>query len=114
MGTWNSASGSRRHVGLAPSIVKTFGERGMVNCPCPIGKTTMSSGCIVADSPAFRTPSCVMKLVTPKVLEKVREHFNCPTLNGAELENQPTSSCTIVGSHWEQRIFMNEVMAPVH
>jgi len=34
-------------------------------------------------------------------------------LNGAELENQPTTACSIVGSHWEARIFVNELMSPV-
>ena len=32
-------------------------------------------------------------------------------LGGAELENQPTSSGVCLGSHWEQRLFTNEVMA---
>jgi len=27
-------------------------------------------------------------MVTPKVVEEVRAHFGCPTLEGAELEDQ--------------------------
>ena len=38
-------------------------------------------------------------------------YFGCSSLQGAEVENQPTGSCQIMGSHWEQRIFMNSVMA---
>lgn len=111
--TWNDPQGSRVHADLATAnIVQTFGERGMDSCPCPIGKNTMEQGCIVAQS-GLRNPSCVMKMVTPNVLAKAREHFDCSTLNGMELENQATSACTIFGSHWEQRIFMTDVMAPV-
>ena len=29
----------------------------------------------------------VVKMSTPKVVQTAREHFNCPTLNGVELEN---------------------------
>ena len=47
-------------------------------------------------------------LTTPKVKEAVRAHFNCPTLEGAELENQG-SSPTEVASHLERRVFGNEV-----
>ena len=44
-------------------------------------------------------------LSTPTVKAVVREHFNCPTLPGAELENQSTSSGRCFGSHWERRLF---------
>ena len=53
-------------------------------------------------------------LVTPNVAKAAKEHFKCTTLNGIELENQPTgdvSSCW--GAHWEQRILHTELMAPV-
>jgi leishmanolysin-like peptidase len=61
----------------------------------------------------FRVPSCVVRVSTPTVLEEVRRHFACDVLDGAELENQDTDECAIVGSHWEQRAFNGEVMAPV-
>eukprot|EP00027_Filamoeba_sp_ATCC50430_P002094 CAMPEP_0168546158 /NCGR_PEP_ID=MMETSP0413-20121227/3350_1 /TAXON_ID=136452 /ORGANISM="Filamoeba nolandi, Strain NC-AS-23-1" /LENGTH=620 /DNA_ID=CAMNT_0008576319 /DNA_START=152 /DNA_END=2011 /DNA_ORIENTATION=+ len=50
----------------------------------------------------------VTKLATPTVVQKVREHFGCDTLNGAELENVPYSGTQL--SHWEKRIFLNEYM----
>ena len=54
----------------------------------------------------------VTQLVTPRVRSVARDIFGCQTLAGAEIENQPTTySC--YGSHWEQRNFMNELMAPV-
>ena len=50
-------------------------------------------------------------LVTPRVASVARDVFNCSSLEGARLENQPTSTGVCYGSHWEQRLFMNEMMA---
>ena len=52
-------------------------------------------------------------LVTPKVASVARDAFGCSTLTGARLENQPTTvgASTCYGSHWDQRYFMNEMMA---
>jgi len=113
VGAWPDSPGTNTYVDIADhGIVQTFSERGMTSCKCPLGGASMQTGCLVS-STGFRQPSCVVKMILPKVKEKAREHFDCSTLHGAELENQPTSSCTIVGSHWEERIFLNEVMAPV-
>ena len=35
--------------------------------------------------------------------EEVRQHFNCPTLEGAELEDQGVVGTSL--THWEKRIF---------
>ncbi|KAK7092948.1 leishmanolysin-like peptidase [Littorina saxatilis] len=50
----------------------------------------------------------VSMIVTPKVKEEVRRHFNCPTLEGAELEDQGIDGTAI--THWEKRVFENEAM----
>ncbi|KAK7485081.1 hypothetical protein BaRGS_00023720 [Batillaria attramentaria] len=50
----------------------------------------------------------VSLIVTPKVREEVRQHFNCPTLEGAELEDQGIDGTAI--THWEKRVFENEAM----
>ena len=42
-------------------------------------------------------------IVTPRVREEVRRHFNCPTLEGAELEDQGGDGTEL--THWEKRIF---------
>ena len=55
----------------------------------------------------------VTRLVTPKVRSVARDIFGCDTLTGAELENQPTGAGSCYASHWEQRNFMNEIMAPI-
>nr|XP_011418435.2 leishmanolysin-like peptidase [Crassostrea gigas] len=50
----------------------------------------------------------VNMIVTPAVQREVRRHFNCPTLEGAEVENQGIYGTSI--THWEKRLFENEVM----
>ncbi len=42
-------------------------------------------------------------MVTPKVVEEVRRHFNCSELEGAELEDQGEEGTAL--THWEKRIF---------
>ena len=56
----------------------------------------------------YTSPTSITKLITPRVVEKAREHFNCNTLDGVELENQGSSGTA--GSHWEKRLFDNEYM----
>ena len=50
----------------------------------------------------------VQMLVTDNVLREVRRHFNCSTLEGAELENQGGEGTAL--THWEKRVFENEAM----
>jgi len=40
--------------------------------------------------------------------ERLRNHFNCSSVEGAYLENQGGSGSA--GSHFERRIFYNEVI----
>lgn len=47
-------------------------------------------------------------LTFPTVVAKVKEHFGCDTLEGAELEDAGGSGTA--SSHWEKRIFGNEYM----
>lgn len=48
----------------------------------------------------------IQVMVTPRVVSEVRKHFNCPQLEGAELEDQGEDGTAI--THWEKRVF--EVM----
>lgn len=52
-------------------------------------------------------------IVTPRVQAVVRNHFNCQSLEGAQLENQPTGSESCIGDHWEERYFYPEAMTSV-
>jgi len=47
-------------------------------------------------------------LTTPKVKDFVRQHFNCTSLDGAELENEGGSGTQ--WSHWEESLFHDEIM----
>lgn len=47
-------------------------------------------------------------LITPKVVEAARKHFNCSTLIGVELEDQGGSGTA--GAHWEARTMLGEYM----
>ena len=76
-------------------------------------------------------------MVTPRVVEEVRRHFNCSTLEGAELEDQGGEGITTLNyhsfvylllivlfvclfclgtalTHWEKRAFENEAMTGTH
>jgi Leishmanolysin/EGF-like domain len=52
----------------------------------------------------------VIKLITPAVVSFITAHFGCPQLNGAELEDGGSSGSA--SSHWEKRIFFNELLNP--
>ncbi|NXR77450.1 LMLN peptidase, partial [Pycnonotus jocosus] len=51
-------------------------------------------------------------LVTPRVVEEARKHFNCPILEGMELENQGGMGTEL--NHWEKRLLENEAMTGSH
>lgn len=47
-------------------------------------------------------------LVTPKILEVAREHYNCPSLPGLPLENE--GGYGSIGTHFERSLMNNELM----
>ncbi|XP_061923706.1 leishmanolysin-like peptidase isoform X3 [Entelurus aequoreus] len=51
-------------------------------------------------------------LVTPHVVEEARKHFDCPILEGMELENQGGVGTEL--NHWEKRLLENEAMTGSH
>lgn len=55
-----------------------------------------------------RIDHVVQMIVTPRVRDAVRDHFNCDTLEGAEIENQGGVGTEF--THWEKRLFENEAM----
>ena len=48
-------------------------------------------------------PHPVHLMVTEKVKDEVQKHFDCDTLEGAELENQGGDGTAL--THWEKRLF---------
>ncbi|XP_054982894.1 leishmanolysin-like peptidase isoform X4 [Sorex araneus] len=57
-------------------------------------------------------PHTVHLLVTPRVVEEARKHFDCPVLEGMELENQGGMGTEL--NHWEKRLLENEAMTGSH
>ncbi|XP_072173799.1 leishmanolysin-like peptidase [Diadema setosum] len=54
----------------------------------------------------------VNMIVTRKVVEEARAHFNCPTLEGVEVENHGGTGTEI--THFEKRLLANEAMTGTH
>ncbi len=50
----------------------------------------------------------VTLMVTPRVVQEARQHFDCAELEGAELEDQGDIGTKY--THWEKRLFENEAM----
>ena len=59
----------------------------------------------------------VAQIVTPSVVQVVRNQFDCQSLEGAELESAVPLVSTIdepcIGSHWERRLFSSDLMNPI-
>jgi len=52
-------------------------------------------------------------IVTPKVRTVARNQFDCQSLSGAQLENQPTGSDSCTGDHWDERLFYPESLTAI-
>lgn len=63
----------------------------------------------------------VAQIVTPNVKAVVRNHFDCQTLQGAELESSAahvslynsTQGFECISDHWERRLFKRDLMNPI-
>lgn len=53
------------------------------------------------------------EIVLPTVAQVSRNHFNCQSLEGVRLENQPTSE-DCLGSHFDERTWFTEFMSAVY
>mmetsp|Transcript_26238 Transcript_26238/g.66086 ORF Transcript_26238/g.66086 Transcript_26238/m.66086 type:complete len:1541 (+) Transcript_26238:674-5296(+) len=96
-------------IGITEHGLFTLGQ-----CTCPYGSFADHQA---YDGNKFRDclnehPHCQYEIRTPKVVQKAREYFNCPTLTGMPLENTPTSRCSAYGNHWEQRVLNSEMFVP--
>jgi hypothetical protein len=52
-------------------------------------------------------------IVTEKVKSQARNQFDCQTLEGAKLENQPTGSDSCTGDHWDEHDYYPEALSGV-
>ena len=62
----------------------------------------------------------VAELVTPSIVQVVRNQFGCQKLTGAELESgealplaKTTEEHGCLGDHWERRLFSSDLMNPI-
>jgi leishmanolysin len=68
------------------------------------------SGITVFDSDATLGKG-ITKMTSPRVRARARTFFNCPTLDGVEIEDQGGAGTG--GSHWEKRILYQEFIAGI-
>jgi hypothetical protein len=52
-------------------------------------------------------------IVTEKVTAVSRNQFDCQSMEGGFLENQPTRDDSCTGDHWDERLYYPEAMSPV-
>jgi leishmanolysin-like peptidase len=82
-------------------------------CRCPLDPNKKYTSKDIAHCLTHRE-ECIFILKTPRVAAMSKWYFDCPTARGAELENQRSEiSCTILDSHWKQRLFGEEYMTSV-
>mmetsp|Transcript_26240 Transcript_26240/g.36980 ORF Transcript_26240/g.36980 Transcript_26240/m.36980 type:complete len:837 (+) Transcript_26240:116-2626(+) len=105
----------RHHVTREPLTPRdSRGRPQKVEITCTDGSTQVGlfPGERILRSSTSSTGLTHHHVVTPKVRQVARNHLNCQSLQGAQLENQPLiATCT--GHHWDERLFPNEVMSSV-
>jgi leishmanolysin-like peptidase len=99
--TYSCGGSDRPSFVPAENTIAFLAERGMAKCAV-LG--TSADG-------LMPSTNCVRKFVSPAVVAAARAFYACPTLNGMELENQMTSACELMGSHWEQRVANGDMMS---
>lgn len=54
-------------------------------------------------------------LSSPRSQQAARNQFNCPSLKGTQMENQPTEAGgdVCIGTHLDERLFFSELMSPI-
>ena len=97
--------------GLPPSVPTVCAD-GTVQSLLAISNGTLRHSDTAADAPGVH----VHTLVTPRLASVARDLLGCGGLDGVPLENQPatvvsTGRAACVGSHFEQRVFLHEMMA---
>jgi hypothetical protein len=52
-------------------------------------------------------------ITLPRVTQLARNQFDCQRIEGAPIENSPTSSSSCFGDHWEEAVFMHNSMSAI-
>ena len=111
-------------VGMNPELLKFFRDPKTGRPLTPRPFQLSEEECVSGPSQNVLKPACntlqlrrdangvkYYEIVTPTVVQVVRNHFDCQIMTGARLENQPGSPSNCFGSNWDQRLFLMEVMA---
>ena len=55
-------------------------------------------------------------LTSPRSQQAARNQFNCASLRGVQMENQPTEAGgkVCIGTHLDERLFYSELMSPIY
>ena len=96
---------------FSPGILSSVENDRVGNkCRCPFDPTRTYTSEDIEHCLTHRH-ECAFAITTPAVVAVSRWFFDCPTLAGAELENQAASDpCSIVDPHWKTRLFKGEYM----
>jgi hypothetical protein len=92
-------------------VARAVSARGLraEDCRCPIDPEKAYTHEDIEY--CLRHPNhCAIAVTTPKVAEKAQEYYNCPSLEGQELENGRTDCGTLIESHWKVRTLKTEIM----
>ena len=98
-----------------PGVVESIANSRVGNtCRCPFDQNHTYTSQDIEYCLTHRH-ECAFAITTPTVRAMSRWFFDCPTLPGAEWENQPTDSassvdCHILDPHWKARLFNGEYM----
>ena len=95
--------------GQLPGLVSVNPETGYARWSDRVIRRLVRRNWLTAQGPVDRE---VHLMVTPTVVSEVRRHFNCSTLEGAELEDQGLDGTSM--THLEKRLFENEAMTGTH
>ncbi len=91
---------------------------------CVNGKDPMNFYTFSSNTMQYRTESVkynygrerrgYYEITAPTVRQVVRNQFNCQSMTGARLENQPTNPYSCIGSHFDERFFQYNIMSAMY
>lgn len=93
--------------------VRTQTEQ-LMECPDGQSRSVLKPSERVMQQRKTKAGTTYYEIVTPKVVQVVRNQFDCQNMTGARLENQPTSPDKCFEAHWDERYFMTENMGTIY
>jgi leishmanolysin len=72
----------------------------------PVTKSVLGQANVIRE--VTRVGQTISTIVLDKVVDRAKLYFNCPSLDGLDLEDEGDSAS--IGSHWERKLLFNELM----